>query len=46
MNVLVIAQYFPPDIRGSATRTSDMAKSLMHADCYIVTAQLFHTIWE
>jgi glycosyltransferase involved in cell wall biosynthesis len=35
LNVLVIAQYFPPDIGGSATRAYNMAKGLALNDCNV-----------
>jgi len=35
LNVLIIAQYFPPDIGGSATRAYNMAKGLALNDCKV-----------
>ncbi len=44
MNVLVVAQYFPPDIGGAATRAYNMAKGLALNGCTVtvVTAVPFY----
>jgi len=35
LNVLIIAQYFPPDLGGSATRAYNLAKGLLLNDCEV-----------
>ena len=41
MNVLVIAQYFPPDMGGGATRAYNMAKGLSLAGCDVTVVTSF-----
>jgi len=41
MNVLVIAQYFPPDLGGSATRAYNVAKGLTSNGCNVTVIAAF-----
>jgi len=41
LNVLVIAQYFPPDIGGSATRAYNLAKGLFLNGCNVTVVAAF-----
>jgi len=41
MNVLIIAQYFPPDLGGSATRAYNMAKGLSLNGCGVTVVAAF-----
>jgi glycosyltransferase involved in cell wall biosynthesis len=41
MNVLIIAQYFPPDMGGGATRAYNMAKGLSLAGCNVTVVTAF-----
>ena len=41
MNVLVIAQYYPPDIGGSATRAQNVAKGLVLNGCKVTVIAAF-----
>ena len=41
MNVLVIAQYFPPDLGGSATRAYNIAKGLALNGCKVTVVAAF-----
>ena len=41
MNVLIIAQYFPPDLGGSATRAYNVAKSLALNGCHVTVVTAF-----
>ena len=41
MRVLVIAQYFPPDMGGGATRAYDVAKGLLKAGCGVTVVSAF-----
>jgi glycosyltransferase involved in cell wall biosynthesis len=41
MNVLVIAQYFPPDLGGSATRAHNVAKGLTLNGCNVTVIAAF-----
>ncbi len=41
MNVLVIAQYFPPDLGGSATRAYNLAKGLSLNGCKVTVVAAF-----
>ena len=41
MHVLVIAQYFPPDLGGSATRAYNLAKGLFLNDCNVTVVAAF-----
>jgi len=41
MNVLVIAQYFPPDLGGSATRAYNVAKGLTLNGCNVTVIAAF-----
>ena len=41
MNVLVIAQYFPPDIGGAATRAWNLAKGLALNNCNVTVVAAF-----
>jgi hypothetical protein len=41
MNVLVVAQYFPPDMGGGATRAYNMAKGLSLAGCDVTVVTAF-----
>jgi len=40
MNILVIAQYFPPDMGGASTRIFNIIKGIRNKNCkiYIITA--------
>jgi colanic acid biosynthesis glycosyl transferase WcaI len=41
MKVLIIAQYFPPDMGGGATRAYNAAKGLLKADCDVTVVSAF-----
>jgi glycosyltransferase involved in cell wall biosynthesis len=41
MRVLVIAQYFPPDMGGGATRAYNVAKGLLKAGCDVTVVSAF-----
>jgi colanic acid biosynthesis glycosyl transferase WcaI len=41
MNVLIIAQYFPPDLGGSATRAYNIAKGLILNGCNVTVISAF-----
>ncbi|MBO3800426.1 MAG: glycosyltransferase [Candidatus Brockarchaeota archaeon] len=41
MNVLIIAQYFPPDLGGSATRAYNVAKGLVLNGCNVTVISAF-----
>ena len=41
MHVLIIAQYFPPDLGGSATRAYNIAKGLVLNDCSVTVVTAF-----
>ena len=41
LNVLIIAQYFPPDMGGGATRAYNMAKGLSLAGCDVTVIAAF-----
>ncbi|MEM3464079.1 MAG: glycosyltransferase family 4 protein [Candidatus Bathyarchaeia archaeon] len=41
MNVLILAQYFPPDLGGSATRAYNVAKGLSLNDCRVTVVAAF-----
>jgi glycosyltransferase involved in cell wall biosynthesis len=41
MNVLIIAQYFPPDLGGSATRAYNVAKGLTINGCNVTVVSAF-----
>lgn len=41
MKVLIVAQYFPPDMGGGATRAYNMAKGLMLAGCDVTVVTAF-----
>jgi len=41
MNVLIIAQYFPPDLGGSATRAYNVAKGLTVNGCNVTVVSAF-----
>jgi len=41
LHVLVIAQYFPPDLGGSATRAYNLAKGLFLNDCNVTVVAAF-----
>jgi len=41
MRVLIIAQYFPPDIVGASTRAYNVAKGLMSQNCEVVVVSAF-----
>jgi colanic acid biosynthesis glycosyl transferase WcaI len=41
LHVLVIAQYFPPDLGGSATRAYNMAKGLALNGCRVTVVAAF-----
>jgi len=41
MNVLIIAQYFPPDLGGSATRAFNVAKGLTLNGCNVTVVSAF-----
>ena len=41
MKVLIIAQYFPPDMGGGATRAYNVAKGLMLNDCKVTVVTAF-----
>jgi hypothetical protein len=41
MNVLLISQYFPPDIGGVATRTNNLVKSLAENNCRVTVIAAF-----
>lgn len=41
MKVLILAQYFPPDMGGGATRAYNMAKGLLHHGCKVVVVAAF-----
>ena len=41
MNVLIIAQYFPPDMGGGATRAYNVAKGLMLNGCKVTVIATF-----
>lgn len=41
LNVLIIGEYFPPDIGGAATRASNVAKGLSRNDCNVTVVTAF-----
>ena len=41
MNVLIIGEYFPPDIGGAATRASNVAKGLSMNNCNVTVVTAF-----
>ena len=41
MRVLIIAQYFPPDMGGGATRAYNVAKGLLKAGCIVTVVSAF-----
>jgi len=41
MNVLIIAQYFPPDMGGASTRASNVVKGLLYRDCEVKVVAAF-----
>lgn len=41
MRVLIIAQYFPPDMGGGATRAYNAAKGLSKAGCAVTVVSAF-----
>jgi len=41
MRVLIVAQYFPPDIGGGATRAFNVAKGLLKAGCIVTIVSAF-----
>jgi glycosyltransferase involved in cell wall biosynthesis len=41
MKVLIIAQYFPPDMGGGATRAYNVAKGLLKAGCSVTVVSAF-----
>ncbi len=41
MNVLILGEYFPPDIGGAATRSSNAAKGLSLNDCNVTVVTAF-----
>lgn len=41
MRVLIIAQYFPPDMGGGATRAYNVAKGLLKAGCTVTVVSAF-----
>jgi len=41
LNVLVIAQYYPPDMGGASTRVSNVVKGLLSKDCNITVVAAF-----
>jgi glycosyltransferase involved in cell wall biosynthesis len=41
MRVLIIAQYFPPDMGGGATRAYNVAKGLLKAGCVVTVVSAF-----
>jgi glycosyltransferase involved in cell wall biosynthesis len=41
MRVLILAQYFPPDMGGGATRASNVAKGLSKAGCEVTVVTAF-----
>ncbi len=41
MNVLILGEYFPPDIGGAATRSSNVAKGLSLNDCNVTVVTAF-----
>ena len=41
MRVLVLAQYFPPDMGGGATRAYNVAKGLLKAGCTVTVVSAF-----
>jgi colanic acid biosynthesis glycosyl transferase WcaI len=41
MNVLVIAQYYPPDMGGGATRAYNMVKGLCNSGCKVTVVSAF-----
>jgi len=41
MNVLILAQYFPPDFNGASTRASNIAKALKMQGCKVVIVSAF-----
>lgn len=41
MNVLVIAQYFPPDLGGAATRAHNVAKGILLSGCKVIVVTAF-----
>lgn len=41
MNVLILAQYFPPDMGGGATRAHNIAKGLSAAGCQVTVVTAF-----
>ena len=41
MRVLVLAQYFPPDMGGGATRAYNVAEGLLRAGCAVTVVSAF-----
>jgi len=41
MNILIIAQYFPPDFGGASTRAINIAKALKMQGCRVVIVSAF-----
>ncbi len=41
LNVLIVAQYFPPDLGGAATRAYNLAKGLALNDCNVTVVAAF-----
>jgi len=41
MKVLVIAQYFPPDMGGASTRVSNVIKGLLNKGCNVTGIAAF-----
>jgi len=41
LNVLIVAQYFPPDLGGAATRAYNVAKGLVSARCRVTVVAAF-----
>jgi glycosyltransferase involved in cell wall biosynthesis len=41
LNVLILGEYFPPDIGGAATRSSNVAKGLSLNDCNVTVVTAF-----
>jgi len=41
LKVLVLAQYFPPDMGGASTRASNVAEGLLRAGCAVTVVSAF-----
>ena len=41
LNVLVLAQYFPPDMGGGSTRASNVVKGLLSKSCEVKVVAAF-----